>query len=47
MKTFHTVAIGLAIANIAIGIQTGGMGRILTFCVLLLGLIFTRRWLDD
>lgn len=47
MKTFHTVAIGLGIANIAIGIQAGDIGRIFTFCVLLLGLIFTRRWLDD
>lgn len=47
MKTFHTVTVGMGIANIAIGIQTGDMGRILTFCVLLLGLIFTRRWVGD
>lgn len=47
MKTFHTVAIVLGIANIAIGIEAGDMGRILVFCVLLLGLIFTRRWVDD
>lgn len=47
MKAFNTFAIGMAVGNIAWGIHNGDAGRVSTFCVLLFGLIFTRRWLDD
>ena len=43
MRTFHTIAIGMAIANIALGVQYGDVGRIVTFCALLVGLLVTRK----
>lgn len=46
MKALNTFAIGMAVGNIALGIQHGDAGRVSLFCILLFGLVFTRRWCE-
>jgi len=46
MRTINTFAIGMAVANIALGVMNGDSERVITFCALLVGLLVTRRWIN-
>ena len=46
MKPFHTIAIGMAVGNILLGIQHADATRVSTFAVLLCLLVATRGWCE-